>query len=153
MLSAQDIMSTNLYTVTPDTDIIEAAQMLMKHHINGLPVLDTDGMLVGILCQSDLIAQQKKMPLPSLFTLLDGFIALTSTKQIDKEVRKITAIKVADAMSPNPVTVKVDTRLETIAGLMVDNGFHTLPVVDATERLVGVIGKEDVLKTILSGKS
>jgi CBS domain-containing protein len=92
------------------------------------------------------------MPIPSLFTFLDGLIALTSMKQIEKEVRKIAAIVVADAMTVDPVTVEPDTGIETVAALMVDNSFHTLPVVEAG-RLVGIIGKADILKTLTASPS
>jgi CBS domain-containing protein len=51
-------------------------------------------------------------------------------------------------MTPEPVSVHPDTGIETVAALMVDNNFHTLPVVE-NSRLVGIIGKEDVLRTLL----
>ena len=97
-----------------------------------------------------MIAQQKRFPLPSLFTLLDGFIPLSSTKHYEKEVQKIAATTVADAMTPNPVAVQSETSMEELASLMVDRNLHTLPVVDEGE-LVGVVGMEDVLKTLMSG--
>jgi CBS domain-containing protein len=148
MLSAKDIMTAEVITVAPDMEITAAAKLLLDNRINGAPVVDAAGRLVGILCQSDLITQQKKLPVPTLFTLLDGIIQLSAAKQLDKEVRKIAALKVADAMTPKPVSVHPDTGIETVAALMVDNSFHTLPVVDGT-RLVGVIGKEDMLRTLL----
>lgn len=149
MLTAKDIMSTSIITVSPDTDVARAAKLLLENHINGIPVVEPSGQVVGILCQSDLIAQQKKISLPSLFTLLDGFISLTSTKSLEKEFTKISAIKVSEAMTADPVTVSPNTTIEEIATLMVNRGFHTLPVVEDNV-LVGVIGKEDVLKTITS---
>ena len=149
-MTAKEIMTTDVITLTPETDIGRAAQLLLEKGINGAPVLDDEGRVVGILCQSDLVAQQKRLPMPTIFTLLDSYVSLSSSKQIEKEVRKIAALTVAEAMTPDPVTVQSDTTLETIAGLMVDSGFHTLPVVDQGT-LVGIIGKEDVLKTLLSG--
>lgn len=149
MIKTAEIMAREVITVTPDMEISEAAGILLENHINGVPVVDSQGNLLGILCQSDLIAQQKKLPLPSLFTFLDGLIPLSSTKQLEKEVRKIAATTVAQAMTGNPVTVTPETGIEAVAGLMVDNNFHTLPVV-ADGKLVGVVGKEDVLKTIIS---
>jgi len=99
--------------------------------------------------EADLIAQQKKLPIPTLFTFLDGLIRLTSMKQIEKQVSKIAALTVSEAMTLDPVTVQPDTGLETVASLMVDSNFHTLPVVEDSN-LVGIIGKEDVLRTLLS---
>jgi len=150
MLKVKDIMTRKLITISPETEIIQATKLLLENRINGIPVTDETGKLVGILCQSDLIAQQKKLPIPSFFTFLDGLITLTSMKQIEKQVQKIAAITVAQAMTPNPVTVQPDTDIETVAALMVDRSFHTIPVVDKG-KLVGIVGKEDILKTLIPG--
>ena len=144
----KEIMTTAPITVNGAMEVIEAAKILLDQRINGVPVVDDAGKLVGILCQSDIIAQQKKLPVPSLFSFLDGYISLSSMKGIEKEVRKIAATAVSDAMTPNPVTVSPDSSIETVAALMVDHNFHTLPVV-ADGRLVGVVGKEDILKTLV----
>ena len=149
MLKVKDIMTKDITTVTPETEVVKAVKILLEKRINGLPVVNDAGALVGILCQSDLIAQQKSIPLPSLFTLLEGFVPLTSMKRIDKEVQKISAMTVKQAMTPDPVTVDPETDIENVAALMVDNKYHTLPVVDGG-KLVGIVGKEDVLKTVLS---
>jgi CBS domain-containing protein len=144
----KQIMTKTPITVTGGTEIFQAAKILLDNRINGVPVMDDTGRLVGILCQSDIIAQQKKLPVPSLFSFLDGYISLGSVKSLEKEVRKIAATAVVDAMTPNPVTVAPDSTIETVAALMVDQNFHTLPVVEDGV-LVGVIGKEDILRTLL----
>jgi CBS domain-containing protein len=148
MLSVKDIMTRDVITVSPEMDIAHAARLLLEKGINGVPVVDGTGKLVGILCQSDLVAQQKKFPVPTLFTLLDGFISLTSMKHLEREVQKITATTVADAMSPNPVTVRPEASIEEVGSIMVDRNFHTLPVVDKG-KLVGIVGKEDILRTLM----
>lgn len=148
MLKAKDIMTKNVVTVTPDMEIAQAAKILLEHHFNGLPVVDEKGRLVGIICQDDLIVQQKKLPLPSLFTFFDGLIPMSSYRSIEKEVSKIIASKVSQAMTPDPITIGPDQSLEEIATLMVSHNVHTLPVLEGT-RLVGIIGKEDVLRTLL----
>jgi CBS domain-containing protein len=71
-------------------------------------------------------------------------------KHLEKTVKKMAATTVADAMTSNPVTVRPETGIEELAGLMVDKNFHTLPVVDEGQ-LVGVVGKEDILRTLMSG--
>jgi CBS-domain-containing membrane protein len=147
MTKVKDIMTETVITVSPATEITQATKLLLENRVNGLPVVDDDGKVVGILCQSDLIAQQKRLPLPSFFTFLDGFIPLTSMKQLEKEVQKVAAVTVAQAMTPNPVTVTPDNNINSVAALMVDKSFHTLPVLE-NGRLVGVVGKSDVLKTL-----
>lgn len=148
MTTVREIMTTDVITLSPDTEIVKATQVLLDNRINGAPVVDESGRVLGILCQSDLIAQQKKLPLPSVFAFLESLFPLASMKKIEREVRKIAALTAADAMTPEPVTVSPDTDLETVAALMVDSNFHTLPVVD-NKRLVGVVGKEDVLRTLI----
>ena len=149
MLKVKDIMTREVKTVSPETEIIQAAKLLLSERINGVPVVNQSGEVVGILCQSDLIAQQKSIPIPSLFTLLDGYIPLTLLNRLDREVEKMVATKVENAMTPDPITVNSDNDIEKVAGLMVEKNYHTLPVVD-DGKLVGIVGKEDVLRTLLA---
>ncbi len=141
-------MTTKVITVSPEMEITVAAKLLLENRINGVPVLDKDGKLVGILCQSDLVVQQKAFPVPSIFTLLDGFMPLTSINRLEKEIEKISAAVVADAMTPDPVTVAPETTIEQVASLMVDKNFHTIPVLK-NDALVGIVGKVDVLKVLI----
>jgi CBS domain-containing protein len=148
MLKAKDIMTKEVITVPSGMEIVQAAKILLDKAINGIPVVE-DGKLVGILCQSDLIAQQEKLPTPSVFTLLDSIIPLGSNKHFEKVLRKIAATTVADAMTPDPVTVQPETGIDEVATLMLEKNFHTIPVTEEG-KLVGIIGKEDILRTIVS---
>ncbi len=147
MTVAKEIMTTDVITLTLETDIVRAVQILLENDINGAPVVDDQGRIKGILCQSDLVVQQKKLPLPGIFTILDAYITLPTTRHIEKQISKITALKVSEAMTPDPVTISPDTDIESIAALMVDKKFHTLPVVEE-EKVVGIVGKRDVLRTL-----
>ena len=149
MLKVKDIMTKEIISVSPETEIANAAKILLEKRINGMPVIDAFGRLVGIICQSDLVAQQKGIPIPSVFTLLESYIPLTSIKRLDKEMKKIAALTVKEAMTPDPVTVSLETDIEEVAKLMVDKKYHTLPVVEG-DKIVGIVGKEDVLKTLLA---
>ncbi|GAB6142891.1 CBS domain-containing protein [Desulfocicer niacini] len=148
MKTAEQIMEKKVISVTPDTDISRAVEILINNHINGVPVVDETGSLKGILCQSDLIFQQKNISLPPILTFLDGIIPLSSSKKLEEEMKKISASTVAQAMVPNPVTVTPDTPITDIAALMVEKHFHTIPVVQ-DGKVVGILGKEDVLKTLM----
>lgn len=149
MLKAKDIMTTECITLTPDTDIATAAKTLIENKINGAPVLDQN-KVVGVLCQSDLVAQQKKVTLPSFFTLLDGVFPLSSHEELERELSKISALTVSEAMTPAPIFISPDTAIEDIATMMANEKLYTLPVIE-NDTLVGVVGKEDVLKTLLQG--
>lgn len=151
MVKARDIMTRKVISVSPETEVTKATKIMLDNSINGMPVVDSEGRLVGIICQSDLIAQQKQLPLPSVFTLLDGVIPLFSQKNLESEAQKIMATTVSKAMTPDPITISPESSLEEIAKLMVDKKLHTLPVIKQG-KLIGIIGKEDVLRTIFSGE-
>lgn len=151
MLNAKDVMTAQVVTITEDTEISVAAKLLFEQGYNGVPVLDAAGNLTGILCQADLVAQQKKLSLPSVFSLLDGFIPLGSMKDLDREVEKMSALTAAHAMTRNPTTVSPETGIDEIASLMTDKGYHTVPVVDQG-KVVGIIGMRDILGTLVEKK-
>ena len=148
MIKARDIMTREVFSVKPETPITEVARLLLDNHINGVPVVNDEGELIGIICQSDLIAQQKKLPVPSVFNLLDSLIPITSPGKYEKEIRKISAVNASQAMTAEPSSVGPETGIEEIASLMVNKGFHTVPVVEGG-KLIGIIGKEDILRTLM----
>lgn len=148
-LTARDIMTAHPVTITPETPVAVASKILLENRFNGLPVVDSEGNLQGILCQSDLVMQHKHLQIPSFFTLLDGFIPLQFPGKFEEQMKRMSAVVVKDAMTPNPETVHPDMPLEAIATLMVDEKYHTLPVVE-NGKVVGVIGKEDILRTMIS---
>lgn len=148
MIKAKDIMTHDVITVTPETEVTVIAKLLLDKYFNGVPVVDERGNLLGIVCQSDLIAEQKKLPIPSVFTILDTFIPIYPPGKTTKEVQKITAIKASQTMTRDLVTVGPETGLDEIASIMVNKSIHTIPVVEGN-RLVGIIGKRDILKTLV----
>ena len=83
MPPARDTMPPRVVPLSPTTDTPAAARLLLEHDINGAPVVDEAGTIVGILTQSDLVRLQKKLPVPSLFTVLDGFLPLGSPAQYE----------------------------------------------------------------------
>ncbi|MGE4506510.1 MAG: CBS domain-containing protein [Desulfovibrionaceae bacterium] len=149
MRTARDIMTSKVITLNQDADVAEAARVLLEKKINGVPVVDDAGALVGVICQADLVAQQKKISLPSFFTLLDGVFPVTATAELDREMEKIAALTVGQAMTPKPKTVTPETPLDELASLMADRKLYTLPVLE-DGKLVGVVGKEDILKAAFS---
>ena len=75
---------------------------------------------------------------------------MTSSKHLAKEIQRMAAITVDQAMTPDPIPVDPEATVEEIASLMVKKNIHTLPVVDKG-KLVGVVGKEDILRTLMPG--
>ena len=147
MLNASDIMTTEVLTVKKETSLKELANILYKHHINGVPVVDDNGLLIGIICESDLIRKDKKLHIPTVVTLFDAVIYLESPKNIEKEFQRVSATTVEDLYTRKPVTVDEKTPIDEIATIMTQKKIYTIPVMDG-DRIVGIIGKADLLRTI-----
>ena len=151
MLNASDIMTTDVITVKKETHLSELAEILTKNHINGVPVIDDEGLLIGIICESDLIRRDKKLHIPTVVALFDAVFYLESSKKMEKEIQLISATTVEELFTRKVVTVDEKTPIDEIATLMTQKKIYTIPVMDG-KRLVGVVGKGDVIRTFVSSK-
>ncbi|WP_417910034.1 CBS domain-containing protein [Candidatus Electronema sp. PJ] len=152
MLIAKDLMTTNVIAVTPDTAVRELARILSENRISGAPVVDGMGKVIGVVTESDLIFQNKKVHIPTALAILDAFFFLEDPDVMEREMKKIAGTTVADIQTSKPVTVQQNTPMEEVATLMAEKKVHTLPVLDENEQLVGVIGKSDIIRMIAEGK-
>ncbi|MFT5699988.1 MAG: CBS domain-containing protein [Desulforhopalus sp.] len=148
MKKAIDIMTKNVVTVQKETTVAELANLLATHNIGGAPVVDSEGHLLGVVTESDLIDQTKKVHLPTVVTIFDSVIYLESPNKMEKEMLKMAGSTVGDIFTENPQTVEEGTSLEEIATIMSEKNIHTLPVMRDSE-LIGVIGKRDIIRTLI----
>jgi CBS-domain-containing membrane protein len=148
MLTAKDIMSKDVVSVQSQTSVAELAKLLTTHHISGVPVVDDVGKVVGVVTESDLIDQSKKLHIPTVVTILDSVFYLENPDKMEDEMKKIVGTKVGDICSGPPKTISPDTQLDEIATIMAESNIHTIPVLDE-EKLVGIIGKKDTIKTLI----
>ncbi len=151
MLTAKELMSTNVITVTIETPVRELAKVFSENAISGAPVVDDQSEVIGVVTESDLIYQNKKVHIPTAVAILDAFFFLENPEKMEKEMKKIAGTKVSDIFAREIITVQQDTSLSEVATLMAEKKIHTLPVLDG-KKLVGVIGKSDIIRTIAQGK-
>ena len=147
MLTAKEIMSRKVITVKTDTPVSELADLLWKKKIGGVPVVDDQGKLLGVVTESDLIDQNKKVHIPTVLTILDSMIFLENPAKIDKELKKMTGSTVGDIYSTEAVTVSEETPMYEVATIMANQKVHTMPVVE-NDKVVGVIGKADIIRNL-----
>ena len=147
MLSARDIMTTEVLTVSPETSIAEMSKILENRKIGGVPVVDKGGRLVGVITQSDLVDRARDLELPPAINILDLHIYLQIPSHLIQRVERMLGTTVGDCMSPDPVTVTPDTPVPQIAALMAKQKVHTLPVLEGG-KLLGVIGKMDLVRAM-----
>lgn len=147
---AKEIMTSDPYTVTPDTKVRDLAKMLTDSNYSGAPVLDDSGDLVGVVTVSDLIFQRKRLHLPTVFTLFDSVVTLGAPHEMDDQIKKMLGSTVSEIMSGEVITVDEDAQLEDIATIMSEQGRHFIPVMKGGS-LVGVVDRSDIMKAIVKG--
>lgn len=150
MLTAKDIMTKDVIAVTPDTKVERLAKLLTEHKISGMPVLDENGKLVGIVTENDLISRNKRLHIPTVVTIFDAIIYLESPKKLEEEMRKIIGTSVSDICTKKVITIEEDTSLTEIATIMSEKKIHLLPVMRG-DKLLGIVGKADLVRALAEG--
>jgi CBS domain-containing protein len=144
--AVRDIMETNPHSVHPDTPVEEVVALMRDHELPGLPVVDGEGGVVGIITEADLVLpdDQGDLHLPHYINLFGGTVFLESLSRFEGRLRKAFASTAADMMTKDPDTVSPDTDVREAARLVHESGHNRLPVVE-DGRLVGVVTRLDLL--------
>ena len=145
-MRAHQIMTRSVITVTPETSVVEAANIMLQRHISGLPVVNSAGHLVGIISEGDFIRRseigtQRQRGRFMRFILGAGKEA---TDFVHEHGRKI-----AEIMTPEPLTISEDTDLEEIVEIMEKNNVKRLPVTRG-DKLVGIVSRSNLLQAVAS---
>jgi len=148
MKTAREIMTREMRTVSEDTPIDALARAFAETEVSGFPVVDPEGNLVGVVTETDLIHQNQRLHIPTAVAFFDAVFMLGSSKRLEEEIRRLAATRVGEIMARNPVTVTEEATVEEVATVMGEQVVHTLPVLDAGGRLVGVIGKRDIIRAM-----
>jgi CBS domain-containing protein len=146
-VTARDIMTSDVITVSPQTTVKEIAELLTKYGIAGVPVIDDEHRVLGVVTEADLLVRSARPHFPHYIQLLDGFVFLESPKRFDEEVRKMIAMTAEEIMTKEVVTCAPDASVEDVATLMVDRNVNRI-VVTEDERLVGIVTRADIIKTL-----
>jgi CBS domain-containing protein len=140
-------MTRDVVTVKPETSIEELASLLVKNEISGVPVVDDEGSLFGIVTENDLISRNKRLHIPTVVSFLDAAIYLESSRKFEEEVKRVAATKVGDICVRKVVTITEDTAVVDIATIMAEKKVHLLPVIESG-KVVGIVGKRDMVKAV-----
>ena len=125
-MKAYDIMSTDIEAAKENATISEVGTRLILRSINGIPIIDDDGKVIGIL------------------TIIDILRALKDNKNID-------ALKAGDIMTRNPIVINQKADMMDMIDIMDKNGIKMIPVVDeeSDSRLTGVVSRKDIINALL----
>ncbi|MDJ1185179.1 CBS domain-containing protein [Roseofilum casamattae] len=145
-----DVMTRNPVVVSPDASLKETIAILADRRISGLPVVNEEGKLVGVISETDLMWQETGVEPPPYIMLLDSVIYLENPATYEKELHKAMGLTVGEVMSDRPISVKGDRSLRDAAKLMQKHNIRRLPVLDDSEALVGILTRGDIIRDLAS---
>jgi CBS domain-containing protein len=150
-LKVKDIMKLDVVAVGPDTSVRELADILSEHKISGVPVVDANGWVIGIVTDSDVIVQDADLHFPYYIPILDSFINPEGFHKFRERFRKAFGSKVSEIMSKDVITISPDALVHEAATLMADRKVNRLPVTE-TRKLVGIVTRGDIVQAIAAHK-
>lgn len=146
-MKVKDIMTREVVSVRTDMRVGQIARVFRQHQLSGLPVVDLDGELVGVITELDMVKRHARPQMPAFLPLLGAYLPL-GTKDYKESLRRITGVTAEDIMTTPVNTIGPDASIEDAATVMVSNRSNPLPVVDASGRMVGIVSRTDILRVI-----
>ena len=152
----EDLMTTPVYTARPDESLLSAARTMRQHHISGLPVVDPEGRVLGVLSEKDIVRTlDRQVGVGHARGILDILLAGYEPRRQDLLKRSVAALLnglVHEAMSHPPATVEADAPLSEAWHLLTLYSVNRLPVV-RDGLLTGILTRQDVLHVLDSPRS
>lgn len=148
--SVRSVMNTDVLTFRPDEPVKDATKRLLDRDLDGGPVVDDDGRVVGVLTTDDLLVQETRLHYPTVISLFGAYLELPSShRQFEEDLRRAVGATVGEVMEDEVVTCSADDTLERAATLMHERKVSRLPVVQ-DGKLVGIIGRSDIIRAIVT---
>jgi CBS domain-containing protein len=135
-------MTTPVVSVQPTTPLKTVARLLAEHRFRILPVVSRTGEVLGVVSERDFLIKQRGSSGVDRWKL--GPFSVTGA-EARRQLAKIEATVAGEAMTAPAVTVAADQRIDHVAGLMLDHGVGSLPVVE-DGRLVGIVARSDLVR-------
>lgn len=142
-MKVRDVMSQKTITVTPSSSLNEIWKILYKKHVHGLPVVDNEKHLIGIISEEDILSH--------LFPDYHDFILDLSSRsfyEIERKTRDLARLKAQDIMNAKVHLIYVDEPIMRALSKMLIYQVRQLPVINQSKKLVGMISKGDIFDNL-----
>ena len=146
--TAKDIMTTDVIVAKTDDSIANVATLLIKEKIGGLPVVDENNKVVGIISETDIMQKETDIESPRVLNFFQGLIFIDDIKKLEDDMKKVAAYKVEDFMSKDIITVNENDSFDYVANVMIKKSINRVPVVDKENFLKGIICRYDIIKAM-----
>jgi len=152
-LFAINIMTSIVITIASDVSIGELSKILLENKISGVPVVDKEGKLIGIVSEADIIRENIKVRFPFYFDplMISGFAG--DFEKYSDDIKEYLSTSVETIMNHHVKTVKTSTPVSEIADIMISSAINRIPVVDENKKVVGIITRADIIRSMIETKS
>jgi len=144
-MKARDVMTSAVVSIRPDDCVLAAGEVMLRHDIGGLPVVDGSGRLVGIVTERDFLRPVHRN---TSYRRPRWLEILTGEAKVNEVHGRVAACKIAEVMTENPITVSDETPLEDVVRIMDKHEINRLPVL-REGKLVGMIARSDLLRALV----
>jgi CBS domain-containing protein len=142
VMKVKDVMTRDVVTVEPWTPLREVARLMVERRVSGLPVVDEDGSVIGVVSEGDILVKERgQVGERSLF---DHMLEVNGSEGV-----KHDAQDAANAMTSPAVTIRPDRAVSEAAALMLDRSVNRLPVVDHHGALLGIVTRADLVRAFV----
>jgi len=142
----RDIMTKEVMTVTASTSVNDVAKLMGQRDITGVPVVDDQQHVVGIITELDLIVRNTRLEMPRFIEVLDwGKIPLERPSHLRERLKHMLGTEARDVMTSKVTTIGPEASIEELAELMVRARVNPVPVIDEGGRLIGIVSRADLI--------
>ncbi len=149
-MKVKNIMTRKVIAVDQETKIIEIARLLSENKLTGLPVIEKNKQVVGIITEADLITRDTRIHIPSYVKFLDKFVYIKKGKDVkmSEQCKKIINVNAKDLMTKNPICVSPELPIKKLAEVFTKERINPIPVVK-NNKLVGIVSRSDLVKLFI----
>ncbi len=149
-MRVRDLMTTKVFSARTDTAVSDVARLMSDHAISGVPVLDAQDRLVGVVTELDLIVRNGRLEMPAFLQILDAVVPLEMPGHLQQRLLHMMGTHAEDVMTRDIHPVGPDDDIEDLVTVMVKHRLNPVPVLQ-DGKLVGIVSRADLIRKMTAG--
>lgn len=149
MYKVKEIMSAPAISVDENQTLQDVLELLAKHRFSGVPVVDAEDKVIGIISDTDIIRYSQQInviPLSNLSGWISPYADISDLASVRKGFEMLTKTKVSQVMTKKVYTITEDAEAKDVAQLMNRRNINRVPVVDSAGKLIGIVTRADMVQ-------
>jgi|SRR3989344_4668406 len=152
--TVKDIMTSEVISVHPETSILEAHKLISDHNFHGVPVVDEENRILGILTEYDLIAKGSSMHLPTFQKIVSELNFEKNHGGLENDIEALAQLRVSDVMNSEPLTLSDTASFEEVVEVFRSHHrVNPVPVINNDKKVVGIVSHFDILQVLFLKKN